>query len=432
MRNKRLLLVMGVISSLFIGMLYSLLNQRDHKQRLAEMPSLTTADLFTRPPTIAATENKSTEQPAKPQKSAPRSSYAAGKPVTVSESFIKFIPKNGAFWNRKLHSLLSKLEATDLTERQPPNGSRCQPESIESLRINIQDFRAYPDIYQDFVKCMDCHDSQILIDQPSKCDPGDGKGEVFLLFAVKSTPSHFERRQAVRDTWGKEGRYKRGLLVRTVFLLGSTSADDASVDSLIEFEARTYGDLLLWDFQDSFYNLTLKEHVFLKWALHRCPLVSFIFKGDDDVFANTPAILHYLQSLKPEKASELYTGQIISEATPLRDTKSKYYVPQTFFEGAYPLYAGGGGFLFSGNLLKPLYIISQYIPFFSIDDVYTGMCFKALGITPEKHHGFQTFDIREQDREDACAHKNLLLVHKRTPKQTIRLWRSIRSPFLTC
>ncbi|XP_036417620.1 N-acetyllactosaminide beta-1,3-N-acetylglucosaminyltransferase 2 [Colossoma macropomum] len=433
MRRTKTLIVMVLTSSFCLVILYSMLNlQVTHRREVAEIPAVTTRNLVPATTTIGIKENKSTEQPTE-TKSVPPSSTSAVQQVTVSESFIKDIPKSSAFWNRKMYSLLGQRPImVNLTGNKLVNGSQCHPESTESLQMNIQDLRSYPELYQDFLQGMDCHSPHILIDQPNKCASVDSKGQVFLLFAVKSTPRHFERRQVVRDTWGREGLHQGELLVRTVFLLGSTSVDDPNLDKLITFEAQEYGDLLVWDFQDSFYNLTLKEHVFFKWALYRCPQVSFIFKGDDDVFANTPAILSHLQSLEPDRASKLYTGQIISDASPLRDIKNKYYVPQSFYEGPYPSYAAGGGFLFSGSLLKPLYIISHYIPFFPIDDVYTGMCFKALGISAEKHEGFQTFDIREQDRENACAHKHLLLVHQRNPRQTNRLWRNMHSPLLTC
>uniref|UniRef100_A0ACB8FT00 Uncharacterized protein n=1 Tax=Sphaerodactylus townsendi TaxID=933632 RepID=A0ACB8FT00_9SAUR len=39
-----------------------------------------------------------------------------------------------------------------------------------------------------------------------------------------------------------------------------------------------------------------------------------------------------------------------------------------------------GGYIFSGMLAPWLHAISQYIPFYPIDDVYTGLCFQALGI----------------------------------------------------
>ncbi|KAL1256315.1 hypothetical protein QQF64_011860 [Cirrhinus molitorella] len=354
-------------------------------------------------------------------------------PLKISETFRNDIPKNGAFWNRKLHSLLRQFDSPGNQTHKDPRGKfKCQPESLELLQMNIQDIHSYPLLYRDFLRGMECRNPPLLIDQPDKCSSDSEKDQIFLLLAIKSIPKNFERRQAIRETWGREGLYKNGLQVRIVFLLGGSSEDDPSLDKLISFEAREFQDLLVWDFNDSFYNLTLKENVFFKWMLESCPNVSFIFKGDDDVFANTPAILNYLKSLKPEEATGLYTGQVISDASPLRDPKIKYYVPQSFYEGPYPAYAGGGGFLFSGNLLPSLYHVSFYIPFFPIDDVYTGMCFKALGINAMKHDGFRTFDIREQDRENPCVHKDLLLVHQRDPQQTIRLWRGMHSTMLTC
>ncbi|TRY88083.1 hypothetical protein DNTS_024143 [Danionella cerebrum] len=352
-------------------------------------------------------------------------------PITISEDFRKDIPKNGAFWNRKLHSVVKQFDLaenkTDLLDK-----FECNPESLELLNLNIQDVNSYPPLYGNFLRGMECRDSVLVINQPGKCDLDKEEDKIFLLFAIKSMPKHFERRQAVRETWGKEGQYVSGLHVRTVFLLGRSMVDDPNLDKLVQYEAQVFKDLLVWDFQDSFYNLTLKEHMFFRWMLDHCSQASFIFKGDDDVFANTQDIVSYLNSLDSTQASTLYTGQIITGATPLRDVSIKYYVPQSFYEGNYPPYAGGGGFLFSGNLVPSLYHVSFYIPFFPIDDVYNGMCFKSLGITPLKHDGFQTFDIRPIDRDNPCVHKNLLLVHQRTPQQTMRLWRSLQSSMLTC
>ncbi|XP_066541231.1 N-acetyllactosaminide beta-1,3-N-acetylglucosaminyltransferase 2 [Hoplias malabaricus] len=422
LRFTKTFTAMALVSSFVLVILYSFLNMPvTHSRREAvETPSVTNISPARAPTTATTSEKRSSTQPV--------FSTTAVPLVTISEAFIKNIPKNSAFWNRKFHSLVKELA---ITGGHPARHTGCRPQTTESLRMNIQDFNSYPELYQEFLAGMDCRSPPIIIDQPDKCAPVSGTKQI-LLFALKSTPGHFERRQAVRETWGKEEVYGESLIVKTVFLLGQTSGDDPNLDKLLTFEAQEFKDLLLWDFQDSFYNLTLKEHVFFKWALYRCPNVSFIFKGDDDVFANTPAIFNYLQSLDADKASKLYTGQIISDASPLRDVKIKYYVPESFYEGPYPSYAGGGGFLFSGQLLKSVYLISQYIPFFPIDDVYTGMCFKALGIAPEKHIGFQTFDIREQDRENACVHKGLLLVHRRNPQQTKRLWRNIHSPLLTC
>ncbi|XP_043119834.1 N-acetyllactosaminide beta-1,3-N-acetylglucosaminyltransferase 2 [Puntigrus tetrazona] len=414
------LLIVALASSFCVVIVFPKLKDVEHGQKdLARIPSVPASTPRKLTTVVISTIKKKTN-------SAPLNELP---PLTISQTFRKDIPKNGAYWNRKLHSLLRQFDSIDnQTDKDPRDKFHCQPESFELLKTNIQDIQSYPPLYGDFLRGMECRDPPLLIDQPKKC----ASDQIFLLFAIKSIPKHFERRQAVRETWGREGLYENGLRVRTVFLLGRSSADDPSLDKLVSFEAQQFQDLLIWDFQDSFYNLTLKEHVFFKWMLDNCPRVSFVFKGDDDVFANTQAILKHLQSLEPEQATALYTGQVISDASPLRDPKIKYYVPQSFYEGPYPPYAGGGGFLFSGSLLPSLYHVSFYIPFFPIDDVYNGMCFKAIGITAMKHDGFKTFDIREQDRENPCVHKDLLLVHQRNPQQTMRLWRNMHSAMLTC
>ncbi|XP_076137581.1 N-acetyllactosaminide beta-1,3-N-acetylglucosaminyltransferase 2 [Alosa pseudoharengus] len=351
--------------------------------------------------------------------------------VHLSPEFRTAIPKSSAFWNRKFYSGLKKLDkAGNLL--QPEISSNGTPESTEYLQTNIADFNKYPSIHQDFLRSMHFRSPDILINQPNKCTSNGKPDKVTLLFAIKSSAQNFAQRQTIRQTWGQEGFYEDGLLVRTVFILGNSSSDDPDLGKLLSIEAQEFGDLLVWDFKDTFFNLTLKEHVFYKWSILHCPQVSFIFKGDDDIFVNTKALLKYLKSLQPGNMSKLYLGQIIMQASPLRDPKIKYYVPQSFYDGPYPPYAGGGGFVFSGALLESLYSMTWYIPFFPIDDVYTGMCFQALGIAPEKHNGFRTFDIMEKDREDPCVHKDLLVVHRKSPQQTLRLWRKLESPLLTC
>nr|XP_023662953.1 N-acetyllactosaminide beta-1,3-N-acetylglucosaminyltransferase 2-like [Paramormyrops kingsleyae] len=421
MRHAKVFVAIALSSSAFLVVLYSSLrSDANHTRKLFMQEDNPIQEVIVSMP------------PPVQQNTDPLPLMTAGPPVEISEDYRKAIKQSTAFWNRKQHSLFRKLDSKDnVTKADFGDWSKCSAISLESLSTNIQDFKSYPQDYQDFLSGMECRDPPILIDQPQKCQ-SEEDGEVYLLFAIKSVPGSFERRQTVRQTWGQEKVYEGGLRVRTVFLLGMWSMDDPNLNQLVSFEAQHFGDVLQWDFKDTFYNLTLKENAFFRWSLTRCPRVTFVFKGDDDVFVNTQTMLDYLRTLDPNKASKLYMGHIISNSDPIRDSNSKYYVPKTFFEGGYSSYAGGGGFLFSGNLLTELYRVSKYIPFFSIDDVYTGMCFQALGIKPEAHDGFRTFDIRQEDRENACVHKNLILVHRRSPQQTLRLWRYVHSPLLTC
>uniref|UniRef100_A0A3P8T842 Hexosyltransferase n=1 Tax=Amphiprion percula TaxID=161767 RepID=A0A3P8T842_AMPPE len=344
--------------------------------------------------------------------------------ASISNNLRQTIPLNGAYWNRLLYLALRNVEKGENLARRDSSWSHCRETNQELLQTNMHDFTTYPVLFQTFLQGMKCRSPPVLIDQPN-CN------KTFLLLAVKSTPGNFEQRQAVRETWGRGGVYPGGLRVRLVFVLGSSPLEDPDLTPLLAFEAKHYGDLLQWDFRESLLNLTLKMNVLLQWARKSCAHASFIFSGDDDVFVNTPALLRYLQSLEASKASRLYVGHVISSATPLRDPKSKYFIPLSFYDGPYPTYAGGGGFLISGELLQPLHSVLRIVPFFPIDDVYIAMCFKALGVSPEAHAGFQTFDVKEQDRENLCVHKDHLLIHRRSPRQMKKLWKGIHSPLLT-
>ncbi|KAK6296306.1 hypothetical protein J4Q44_G00340190 [Coregonus suidteri] len=439
MRRVQALVIMAVLCSLFFIFFYSSLNLHQAHTHIAllEFPANTSPEdgIRTHYPRLTTTKASKTLPFNKEVKRSVPVQFTVPPPPDVNQAAVsaairKVIPQSTAYWNRLMYSGLRRLDQGGNSTRQEAlDWSRCRHNPKQPL-TNIHDLTSYPELHQDFVHGMECRNPPILIDQPEKCTSEDRV--TFLLFAIKSTPRNFEQRQVVRETWGREAVYGGGFRVRTVFLLGTTTPDEPNLSQLLGSEARHHGDLLQWDFHDSFFNLTLKEQVFYRWVLSNCPKVSFVFKGDDDVFANTEAILGYLQSLEPNKASKLYLGQIISTASPLRDANTKYYIPLTFYDGPYPAYAGGGGYLFSGSLIRPLYSVSKFLPFFPIDDVYTGMCFNALGILPEAHEGFHTFDIREQDRNNPCAHKDLLLVHQRSPQQIMRLWSGIHNPLLVC
>ncbi|XP_015680055.2 UDP-GlcNAc:betaGal beta-1,3-N-acetylglucosaminyltransferase 8 [Protobothrops mucrosquamatus] len=341
------------------------------------------------------------------------------------EQFRHSIPRGKAYWNDKQYKNFRALEEGSVANA---SWNKCPNGDMKELATKIKHFNSYPELYKNFVLYGDCRNYSFLINEPRKC--AHTKNGTFLLLAIKSVPGNFAARQAVRDTWGQEGE-PGGLAVRTVFLLGTAQGQfGPRLQHLVQFESRSFGDILMWDFEDTFFNLTLKDSLFLRWTLEYCRDVRFILKGDDDVFINTPKVLEYLSSVDANKP--LYTGQVMSNASPFRDHRNKYYVPESFYVGPYPAYAGGGGYIISGPLARLLLLISQHVAFYPIDDVYTGFCFQALGIPPQPHAGFMTFDIAEKDRRDPCVHSQLLLVHRRSPQQTLHLWKQINNPDLQC
>ncbi|XP_072314670.1 N-acetyllactosaminide beta-1,3-N-acetylglucosaminyltransferase 2 [Eucyclogobius newberryi] len=414
MRGFQSLIAMILLTTLFLVFLSSLHLEKTHSHKLEQKDVRKIIQVAVKPNATLSPLSKQARNT---------------KALTISSGLRKAIPQNQAYWNRLLYSALGRVDKKNLEHHQL--WSHCRDVDQELLKTNIHDFTSYPSMFQEFLMTMNCKSPPLLVNQPYKCLSSEG-GPPFIFFAVKSRPGNFEQRQSVRETWGREGVFQNGLRVRTLFLLGNPSTNEPDLSALMSFEAKTFKDILQWDFKETLLNLTLKMDAFLHWTLKYCPQVSFIFSGDDDVFVNTPALLSYLQSLEPSKSAQLFVGHLISTAAPLRDTKSKYYIPLSFYDGPYPPYIGGGGFLISGSLLQRLHSISHVIPFYPIDDVYIGMCLNALGIAPVAHSGFHTFDVSEQDRENLCVHKGLILIHKRSPTELKKLWKGIHSPILTC
>lgn len=291
-----------------------------------------------------------------------------------------------------------------------------------------------------YLRAKDQRRFPLLINQPHKCR-GDGAlgGGPDLLIAVKSVAPDFERRQAVRQTWGAEGRVQ-GAVVRRVFLLGmprGAGSDGPRMQThwhaLLRGESRVYADILLWAFDDTFFNLTLKEIHFLSWASAYCPNVRFVFKGDADVFMHVGNLLEFLAPRDP--AQDLLAGDVIVQARPIRVRASKYYIPEAVYGlAAYPAYAGGGGFVLSGATLHRLAGACAQVELFPIDDVFLGMCLQRLRLMPEPHPAFRTFGIPQPSAAphlrtfDPCFYRELVVVHGLSAADIWLMWHMLNGP----
>ncbi|XP_022616397.1 N-acetyllactosaminide beta-1,3-N-acetylglucosaminyltransferase 2-like [Seriola dumerili] len=356
-----------------------------------------------------------------------------------TERFWRQHAVSASFWNKEQQRLdfiynpvinpaLSGNSVAELPDWLNDTGplDPCEPDY--RVPTQIVDYNTLPKQFQDFLLHMRCRTYPMMINQRRICDE-----KPFLLLAVKSLTPHFDRRQAIRETWGRAG-VLANRTVATVFLLGDTMSMDHFPDLLgmVGHEAKLHKDLLQWDYRDTFFNLTLKEVLFLEWFSQNCPQAQYVLQGDDDVFVNTLRIIDFLEGLSEVKAKDLFIGDVISNAGPHRDKKLKYFIPESVFVGWYPPYAGGGGYLYSGELALRLHNISQQVVLYPIDDVYTGMCLRKLGLAPEKHSGFRTFDIEEKYRHNSCIYRSLMLVHSRTPQEMLKIWSWIVRPELEC
>ncbi|XP_062398111.1 N-acetyllactosaminide beta-1,3-N-acetylglucosaminyltransferase 2-like isoform X2 [Sardina pilchardus] len=366
-----------------------------------------------------------------------------------SKRFWKKLAVSEAFWNRRqqrLDHLHNPLFAAAIAAGNDTlvEGAAAVPAGIlawmndtspedpcapdHTVPSRVKDYERLPERFKDFLRYMRCRSYPMTLNVPELC-----REPPFLLLAVKSLAPHFDRRQAIRQSWGRAGTYA-GRKVVTVFLLGDAAASDHFPDlsAMVRHEAALHGDILQWDFRDTFFNLTVKEVLFLEWLHASCAGARFVFKGDDDVFVNTRRILDYLGGLRRAKARDLFVGDVITGAGPHRNQKLKYYIPESLFQGKYPPYAGGGGYIYSGDVAARLYNASRKVSLYPIDDVYTGMCLQKIGLRPEKHKDFKTFNIDEKYRNNACVYNALMLVHSRTPQEVIQIWSWLQDPGLRC
>ncbi|KAM3619591.1 uncharacterized protein V6R79_010595 [Siganus canaliculatus] len=304
---------------------------------------------------------------------------------------------------------------------------------------NVTDFNSLPDHIKDFLYYRHCRHFPMLLDVPDKCGGAENSSDVFLLLVVKSAPENYDRREVLRKTWAQE-RQHNGVWIRRIFLSGTSAQgfEKMRLNKLLELEQKEYGDILQWDFADSFFNLTLKQILFLEWMERNCPKARFLFNGDDDVFAHTGNMVEYLQHLKNNDGNKhLFTGHLILNAGAFRGSGSKYYVPVQVQESdKYPPYCGGGGFILSGYTASVIYNMSQSIALLPIDDVYMGMCLAKAGLNPTVHFGVSTLGFRipssKVDEYDPCIFKELLVVHRFLPMNMYILWHRIHDPKLKC
>lgn len=299
-----------------------------------------------------------------------------------------------------------------------------------NLNITSQDwFKGLEPNFKQFLLYRHCRYFPMLLNHPEKC-----KGDVYLLMVIKSVATQHDRREVIRKTWGKE-QVIDGKRIKLLFLISKppNQVERANHQKLVEFEDYIYGDILQWDFLDSFFNLTLKETHFLKWFNTYCPNVRYIFKGDDDVFVSVDNILEFLDSTGDSK--DLFVGDVIFKAVPIRKKDNKYYIPQALYSKPnYPPYAGGGGFLMDGALARRLFWVSETLELYPIDDVFLGMCLEVLQVTPVKHNAFKTFGLSKNKQSklnrEPCFYKSLIVVHKLLPSDLMNMWNLVNSDLI--
>ncbi|XP_060091114.1 beta-1,3-galactosyltransferase 5-like [Heteronotia binoei] len=256
-------------------------------------------------------------------------------------------------------------------------------------------------------------------------DKDCSKNPPFLVILVTSQLSQTTARMAIRETWGKE-RIIAGKRIVTYFLLGNNSHvyDQFAVTT----ESSLYKDIIRKDFLDTYYNLTLKTLMGLEWIHKFCSLSSFVMKTDSDMFVNTYYLTELL--LKRNKTNRFFTGVLRIHDHPVRYPGSKWYVNKREYPGRkYPPFCSGTGYVLSTDLASEVYLISNKVPYFKLEDVFVGLCLAELKIKPKMLHSEPTF-FTKQVKFSPCRYRKLVTSHYVTASKMLEYWNGLEKSMI--
>ncbi|XP_070161404.1 beta-1,3-galactosyltransferase brn [Polyergus mexicanus] len=132
-----------------------------------------------------------------------------------------------------------------------------------------------------------------VLKQPQKCKE-DVDHTLRLVYIIKSAIENFDRRIAIRNSWGIEKRFF-DVPARTIFLVGM-HPDDKEIEAKLKLEATIYKDIVQADFIDSYYNNTIKTIMSFKWLVKYCLNSKFYMFVDDDIYVSVKNVATFIRN----------------------------------------------------------------------------------------------------------------------------------------
>ena len=220
-------------------------------------------------------------------------------------------------------------------------------------------------------------DFKYIINNEKLC-PSDQM--LFYLIYVESAPVNIKQRQALRQTWARINLHP-SYSSQLVFILGSTP-----LQRTIEKENRKNRDIIQFDFDDTYGNLTLKGIGAMKWVSEFCPHVKYVIKADDDIFVDMFSFIDLLLSIDAKENDKYLVCSVNYSMDILRYRKNekckKWCISDDIFPGQafYPTYCSGAFYTFSRNVVEDIFQMALRTPLFWIEDIYiTGILPRNIG-----------------------------------------------------
>lgn len=257
----------------------------------------------------------------------------------------------------------------------------------------------------------------------------------YLVIMVPSVHTHIDTRSTIRQTWGRSADPgvwpKVGVLkkvVKLVFLFGTSKT--ALGNNIVKEESKMHGDIVQADFVDSYFNLTYKSVMGLRWVAEFCSESKYVLKADEDVFVHVKNLLDFLEKQDYKPRGTVF-GHALLKSEVLR-TGRWAVTKQAFPLSVYPTYTCGNTYVISTNMAANIYYTAGLLPYLNIEDVFvTGIVREFLGADLGDVLGFTHWFER---KPIPCEFKNTIRISATKVADYLQtaIWEGLKQNLTDC
>ncbi|CAF3780460.1 unnamed protein product [Adineta steineri] len=236
------------------------------------------------------------------------------------------------------------------------------------------------------------------------------KHEFFII--IKS--GSYQRRNFTRLTWAKE--VMEHFNIPVLYAIGYPKNSSLQKEILLEDEI--FHDLLQFDFQESYFNLTIKTTSVFIWYDKYCSKNSkYLFYVDDDLLIHVDKLILYIMKINSTDTIEGWwekSGKILR-------TGIGGVTKEDFPIDIVPDYLWGAAVLYPSNVISNIllkFIYNTTLPIFFRDDVFiNGFVADEAKIKRQQMNGLLLYDPSKDLLKD-----NMIVVDFKTEKDRQRAW----------
>ena len=173
-------------------------------------------------------------------------------------------------------------------------------------------------------------------------------------------------------------------LYHLICSLQISGRNSVKITTSLQNEAAYYNDIVVFDFQDTYRNLTIKTLTSLHWAVNTFN-TSYIFKVDDDIFPYVGDLLKLLN--RTNKSGNFLMGDCENNTKVNRNPDSKVYVSYHDYQDAtWPAICFGTAYVISSLAVRHLLAVTNETRLYHMEDV-------SLGLLARKSKDTQLLDV---------------------------------------